>query len=408
MVTALGFADVIWFIFSYSIFYAAFSNVEGSESGYIKKNKLYRCSLDGTETKPPLVALNWKVDLENMEMTWDSNVTMTKCSVDTPPHDCIYGAKNGTMCSFESVQRHEGVTFIAKMMYLNKTFSDTIYFPPQEDGTAAENFSCELYNVSSVNCTWNAGRNAPEDVQYFLYLKYSKNHKGEKRECPHYINNTFGRPIACHIPEMPLKYYDDIWYFYVNGSSKKSQIQYYDALLNICCSEKLGPPQSITTNCSKQPSMCRIEWSPDHKCCCPRYEIKDETKNTTECITENYKNIDVAERHIVRIRIVNNPCDSFIYGEWSEPIIIDHPSHPIPLSLILVTVGTILIILILVFFCKRYHIWHKLTTPGPQPKNLFQQYGRNAEKEPVDPIPTVHEPEEKITFIEEVTTSFKK
>ncbi|XP_015278557.1 PREDICTED: granulocyte-macrophage colony-stimulating factor receptor subunit alpha-like [Gekko japonicus] len=415
MVTTLGFADVVWLIFLYAIFYAALPNVQGSKEN---KHRLYRCNLDETVKKPSSVILNWKVDRENMEMTWDSNVTVAQCSVDTPRKTCDYGIieQNSTMCYFDSVSLHEGATFIIKIKYLNQTLSDSVYFPPQEtDGTSAENFSCVLYNDSSVNCTWNAGRNAPADVQYFLYLKYNTEYSGkdreQKRECPHYINNTLGRHIACHIPKMNFDSNNDAYYFYVNGSSKKSHIRYYDVLLKPCSHERLGPPQAITQNCSKLPSKCRIQWTPplnNEYCCCIRYEIKDEIKNTTELITYNYKDIDVDERHILRIRSLKN---QYVNSEWSEPIVLDPPSQPIPSSAIIlipVAVGTILIILILVFLCKRYRIWHKLTVPVPQPKDLFQQYSKNTEKEWMEPIPTACEPDEKITFIEEVTDGFKK
>nr|XP_056718045.1 granulocyte-macrophage colony-stimulating factor receptor subunit alpha-like [Euleptes europaea] len=412
MVTALGFADVIWCIFVYSIFYAALPDVEGSEPGDIKKNKPYRCIVDGTVTEPHSVVLNLKVDLENMKMTWDFNATIIQCSVDTPPDNCNYGDHDikGTMCSFDNVQLHQGATFIAKIKYLNQTLSNTTYFPPEEDGTSAENFSCVLYNVSSVNCAWNTGKNAPEDVQYFLYVKNSKDHKEPKRECPHYINNALGRHIACHIPEVSLEPDNDIYYIYVNGSSKKSQIQYYDALLEPCSHERLGPPRNITTNCSQLPSMCRIQWVPplnNDNCCCPEYEIKDGTNNTIENTIDHYKDIYVEERRIVRIRMFKGN----IYGEWSEPITLHIPSQPIPsptIPLIFLAVGTILMILILFFFCKRHRIWHKITAPVPQPKNLFEQYTKNTEKELMDPIPTAHELEEKITLIEEATNGFKK
>ncbi|KAL8190199.1 UNVERIFIED_CONTAM: hypothetical protein K2H54_043432 [Gekko kuhli] len=416
MVTTLGFADVVWLIFLYSIFYAALPNVQGSKES---KQRLYRCNLDETVKKPSSVILNWKVDLENMEMTWDSNVTVAQCSVDTPWNNCDYGIREQTVCYFNRVKLHEGATFIIKIEYLNQTLSDSVHFPPQEtDGTSAENFSCMLYNVSSVNCTWNAGRNAPADVQYFLYLKYNTKSSGtkreQKRECPHYINNALGRHIACHIPKMNFESDYDVYYFYVNGSSKKAQIRYYDVLLKPCSQERLGPPQAITKNCSKLPSKCRIQWTPplnNEDCCCIHYEIKDETKNTTEFITDNYKDIDVDERHILRIRSFKPKYDFILNGEWSEPIILGPPSQPIPLSAIIlipVAVGTILMILILIFLCKRYRIWHKLTVPGPQPKDLFQKYSKNMEKELVDPVPTVCEPDEKITFIEEVTDGFKK
>lgn len=41
-------------------------------------------------------------------------------------------------------------------------------------GSAIENFSCVIYDVSLMNCTWQAGRNAPGDTQYFLYWKNSR------------------------------------------------------------------------------------------------------------------------------------------------------------------------------------------------------------------------------------------
>ncbi|XP_077199468.1 granulocyte-macrophage colony-stimulating factor receptor subunit alpha-like isoform X2 [Paroedura picta] len=353
-----------------------------------------------------------------MEMTWDSNVTMRECSVDTPPFNCNYGIKEETMCYFDSVQLHKGATFIAKIEYLNQNLSDSIYFPPEEmDGTSVENFSCVLYNVSSLNCTWNAGRNAPEDVQYFLYLKYrevSSGIDGKKRECPHYISNVLGRHIACHVPKITFESTEDIYYIYVNGSSQKSQIRYYDALLKLCHHERIGPPQTITQNCSKLSSKCIVQWTPpitNEKCCCLCYEIKDETENTTESIHDNYKSFDVDQRHVVMIRSFKRSFDFTVYSEWSEPIILDFLSQPnlFPtINLVLIAVGTILMILILAFLCKRYRIWHKLTLPVPQPKDLFQQYSKNMEKELVDPIPTVHEPDEKITVIEEVTDSFKK
>lgn len=42
------------------------------------------------------------------------------------------------------------------------------------EGTAAQNFSCFIYNVHFMNCTWAPGRAAPDDVQYFLYIRDSK------------------------------------------------------------------------------------------------------------------------------------------------------------------------------------------------------------------------------------------
>lgn len=35
--------------------------------------------------------------------------------------------------------------------------------------TAISNFTCVIFNVSFMNCTWHVGRTATEDTQYFLY-----------------------------------------------------------------------------------------------------------------------------------------------------------------------------------------------------------------------------------------------
>ena len=42
------------------------------------------------------------------------------------------------------------------------------------NNTAAQNFSCFIYNADFMNCTWAKGREAPDDVQYFLYIRDSK------------------------------------------------------------------------------------------------------------------------------------------------------------------------------------------------------------------------------------------
>ena len=45
---------------------------------------------------------------------------------------------------------------------------------PGQEGSAARNFSCFIYNVNFMNCSWTKGPAAPEDVQYFLYVQDSK------------------------------------------------------------------------------------------------------------------------------------------------------------------------------------------------------------------------------------------
>lgn len=41
---------------------------------------------------------------------------------------------------------------------------------PGREGSGAVNFSCVIYNVQFMNCSWTPGPAAPADVQYYLYV----------------------------------------------------------------------------------------------------------------------------------------------------------------------------------------------------------------------------------------------
>ncbi|NWI35081.1 CSF2R factor, partial [Sula dactylatra] len=97
------------------------------------------------------------------------------------------------------------------------------------NGSAIENFSCVIYNVSLMNCTWQAGRDAPGDTQYFLYWKNSKD--DNEMECELYIKGENGRNTGCRFKNVRIQ--DDEAYFLVNGSSNGSVIQFYDEYIQL-------------------------------------------------------------------------------------------------------------------------------------------------------------------------------
>ncbi|NXX64003.1 CSF2R factor, partial [Scopus umbretta] len=97
------------------------------------------------------------------------------------------------------------------------------------DGSAIENFSCVIYNVSLMNCTWQAGRNAPGDTQYFLYWQNSRDNN--KTECELYIKGENGRNTGCRFKNVRIEI--ERAYFLVNGSSKDSLIQFYDEYIQL-------------------------------------------------------------------------------------------------------------------------------------------------------------------------------
>ncbi|NXI60872.1 CSF2R factor, partial [Chloroceryle aenea] len=91
------------------------------------------------------------------------------------------------------------------------------------NGSAIENFSCVIYNISLMNCTWQAGRGAPGDTQYFLYWKNLIDK--DAVECELYIKDENGRNTGCRFQNVIIG--NEESYFLVNGSSKDSPIQFY-------------------------------------------------------------------------------------------------------------------------------------------------------------------------------------
>ncbi|XP_067401838.1 granulocyte-macrophage colony-stimulating factor receptor subunit alpha-like [Emydura macquarii macquarii] len=294
------------------------------------------------------------------------------------------------------------------------------------NGTSVENFSCVIYNISFMNCTWNVGRNAPEDTEYFLYLMYSK--EEDELKCPHYIKDALGRHIACSFQDVKIVK-EDV-YFRVNGISNKSEIQFYDENIKLYEIEKLTPPLNISVNYSEDPPECTVRWKRpnlshseeniDH---CFKYQINIQDKKTNanpkersdepipkkEVKEPHYKipDFNMKKKYIVKIRAKGDGClISNTWGEWSEPIEIGNDAVPIvEIVLLLIALGTLVVALVLFFLCKRYCSVKKLFSPVPQPKNKFddllQLSDKDTQMEWMDLPPVKYETEE-ITIIEEI------
>ncbi|NXI73434.1 CSF2R factor, partial [Anseranas semipalmata] len=143
------------------------------------------------------------------------------------------------------------------------------------NGSAIENFSCVIYDISLMNCTWQAGRDAPGDTQYFLYWMNSRD--DDETECELYIKDENGRHTGCRFQNVTIK--DKTTYFLVNGTSKDSQIRFYDTYIELYRIEKLMPPSNVAVNCDKIQNDCIIQWqqpqiSHSNKDKCFKYEVE--------------------------------------------------------------------------------------------------------------------------------------
>ncbi|NXC17740.1 CSF2R factor, partial [Corythaeola cristata] len=185
-----------------------------------------------------------------------------------------------------------------------------------------------------MNCTWQAGRDAPGDTQYFLYWQNSR--YDNKVECELYIKDENGRNTGCRFQNVMIK--TEKAYFLVNGSSKDSLIQFYDENIDLYKIEKLIPPSDIIVNCDEIKNSCIFQWQRPHishsnKDMCFKYEINIKYKvrgisspsfniNTYEGgNSHTFQRSNTRKKYLLKMRAAGGPClVNPAWGEWSSPV----------------------------------------------------------------------------------------
>nr|XP_055124359.1 granulocyte-macrophage colony-stimulating factor receptor subunit alpha-like isoform X3 [Symphalangus syndactylus] len=204
-------------------------------------------------TAVPASSLNVRFDSRTMNLSWDcqENTTFSRCFLTDKKNRVVEPrlSRNECSCTFREICLHEGVTFEVHVNTSQRGFQQKLLYPNSgREGTAAQNFSCFIYNVDFMNCSWARGPTAPRDVQYFLYIQNLK----RKREirCPYYIQDA-GTHVGCHLDN--LSGLTSRNYFLVNGTSREIGIQFFDSLLD---TKKIGLcPAPSLQNDSTLPAM---------------------------------------------------------------------------------------------------------------------------------------------------------
>ncbi|XP_043847370.1 granulocyte-macrophage colony-stimulating factor receptor subunit alpha [Dromiciops gliroides] len=256
------------------------------------------------------------------------------------------------------------------------------------EDTAAENFSCIVYNVNFMNCTWTVGKAAPDDVQYYLYSE-NATYPGQIcpiedtcKECSNYIKDSQKRHVGCHFDKVQ---FNGKAVFIVNGTSKRIKIkQFCSKKISLILIERFTPPSNITVNCSK--SNCLIQWQkPKTRIHVDDSEFQyqlDIQKQGSEYTNDkpfkiqgsanneyNYSNYDKDIKHILKIRASRR---NEKWGEWSEPIEFGGSAQgkgsPMYIYL-LVIFGTLVFALVIIFVFKRYNVKQRLFPQIPQIKD---------------------------------------
>ncbi|NXW77875.1 CSF2R factor, partial [Hirundo rustica] len=186
-----------------------------------------------------------------------------------------------------------------------------------------------------MNCTWQAGRDAPADTQYFLY--WQKSREDNQMECELYIKGENCRNMGCIFQNVSIGI--EKAYFLVNGSSKNSLIQFYDEYIDLYKIEKLMPPSNITVNCDEIKNDCIIQWqqpqiSHSNKDMCFKYETNIKYKVRMSSLTLNISSYicegvnsnvflrsNTRKKYVLKMRAAGSAClVNPAWGEWSLPV----------------------------------------------------------------------------------------
>ncbi|XP_065597333.1 granulocyte-macrophage colony-stimulating factor receptor subunit alpha-like isoform X2 [Cyrtonyx montezumae] len=363
---------------------------------------------------------NLTLNRRRMELSWQSskNFSSYKCTMASSFEHREMEVES-RLCRFEvedGMPLYRGAVFTVEVPKTNIS-KMCPFIPKGINGSAIENFSCVIYNISLMNCTWQPGRDAPGDTQYFLYWQNSRD--DDETECELYTKGENDRNMGCRFQNVTIK--DKTTYFLVNGSHKTFLIQFYDNYTKLYTIERLPPPLNVTANCTSNPGGCIITWqqpllSHVENIDCFEYEINIQNKDKTPedkkdppVIVAKHKyefqSYNVKKKSILKIR-ARGKRRCFVsrkWGEWSDPIELgEEKDYFTFVILLLIALGTILVTLLHYFLCKRYCSLKRIFPPIPQPRDKFDMPAEE-DIQTKNVLLTQKRCTEEITTVEETT-----
>ncbi|KAF5920768.1 hypothetical protein HPG69_010302, partial [Diceros bicornis minor] len=193
-----------------------------------------------------------KLDARKKMLTWNyrRNVTEEECRIDTPPNLATSTSpqvsEDGThFCEFPNSVLHRGANLTLNVTSEGAEFREVLAFEnPGREGSGAVNFSCLIYDLCFLNCSWTPGPAAPADVHYRLYWWASRHDR--EAECAHYVVDATGTRVGCHLDDLGEPAQRD-YFFLVNGTSNETAIRFLDFTpFNAVQMEKYNPPANVT------------------------------------------------------------------------------------------------------------------------------------------------------------------
>ncbi|KAF6389846.1 colony stimulating factor 2 receptor subunit alpha [Rhinolophus ferrumequinum] len=336
--------------------------------------------------------INMKLDPRKKMLTWNNrrNVTWQECKIDTPPSSptrLIPQVKDNDtyFCIFPNCVLHRGALLTINVTVDGDVFQHELAFHNSgKEGSRAINFSCLIYNIRFMNCSWMPGPAAPADVQYHLYA-WTSMYEDDEVECPHYLFGSTGTHVGCHFDTLAEPKSTDNYFFLVNGTSQETAIQFLDFTpFKATEMEKYNPPANLTVSYNGSHHVVRWD-NPEtrfdissHILC---YELDFQIKGSSSKRDPVFqrgsdKNVYLIPSSAARaentFRVRVKYAYKDLWSDWSGTLHFGLPEPDFrgpPVALVGLVVGAAaLLITVLMFLCTRFSLRQKLFPPVPQVK----------------------------------------
>ncbi|XP_072254509.1 granulocyte-macrophage colony-stimulating factor receptor subunit alpha-like isoform X2 [Pyxicephalus adspersus] len=211
------------------------------------------------------------------------------------------------------------------MIFGAKKFQDS-----GKENTAAENFSCVVYNVSIVNCSWTPGREAPKDTQYSLVFR-QKDFLQETQvniPCENERMDSHGRQIGC-VSYSPNIDFGKSMNILLEGKSNVTSIGFYENILKLINYVILDPPRNITLNYTSNKLVITWERPKTHNDCkdkCFEYSINKYGEITDVIRGNSYETQNLILDQKITVSMRARYREHYLdrdrkpeWSRWSEP-----------------------------------------------------------------------------------------
>ncbi|KAM5197332.1 granulocyte-macrophage colony-stimulating factor receptor subunit alpha-like isoform 2-T2 [Hipposideros larvatus] len=329
--------------------------------------------------------INMKLDPRKKMLTWNCrrNVTGQECKIDTPPDSSTRKSPqvrddDTYFCEFPNSVLHRGATLTVNVTADGGAFLHELAFHNSgREGSGAANFSCFIYNLRFMNCSWTPGPAAPADVQYCLYAWTPTHDADDVAECPHYLVSPTGTRVGCHFDQLAEPKSTDNYLFLVNGTSQETAIQFVDFTpFEAIHIEKYNPPANLTS--SYNGSHLIIQWdNPEMRFDISSWMLCYELDIQRQVfLTGSDRNVYLLPssaargENTCRVRVKHKYFD--MWSDWSVTLHFGLPEQDLwasPAALVGLVVGAAaLFITVLMFLCTRCSLQGQLFPPVPQVK----------------------------------------